>query len=554
MRFRTLSLAMALARRAARRSGATLPGALYRRRRRLQSARSTSTCATQPRAARQAHESDDRRSASSDWRASGYGLGNGMRFEIEGNYRQGNIVHGTADPARHRRERHAADLWCHGQRAVRHGYRRALALPLCRRRRRLCLDASAQRHPGGPSPARSARSPSNEHEGSFAFQAIGGLSFPMPSVPGLSLTTEYRFFGVLANETYAGAITHAGACFPDEAEAAVQPQLPARRPLRLQCRAAGTRWRPTAPVPAAAAARSYLVFFDWDKATLTDRARQIVKEAADNSTRVQYTRIEVNGYTDTSGTQQYNQGLSVRRARAVQAELVKDGVPARRHHHPGLRRYASAGADRAGRARAAEPAGRDHHPLKESADGGAASRRHGSSAPSWPRYCSWPDARRRRLSRRRRKRRLRSRSHRPHRYRRAPSQPLRTTWTFRAGEEECVATAAGAGASAVVSAQRDSPIRLLVSLPATPVPPAPANTAVRFAGPAGSWQATARAAGRQFTVALGSDETALSRILVLLSGGVLDLGDQGKPVASLTVSPSDTEGQKWFDCARAKVL
>lgn len=138
--------------------------------------------------------------------------------------------------------------------------------------------------------------------------------------------------------------------------------------------------------------------------------------------------------------------------------------------------------------------------------------------------------------------------------RRAPSQPLRTTWTFRAGEDECVATAAGGGATAAVSVQRDSPIRLLVSLPAAPVPPAPANTAVRFAGPAGSWQVTARATGRQFAVAIGSDETALSRILVLLSGGTLDLGDPGKPVASLTVSPSDAQGQNWFDCARAKVL
>ena len=54
---------------------------------------------------------------------------------------------------------------------------------------------------------------------------------------------------------------------------------------------------------------------------------QIIKEAADNSTHVQYTRIEVNGYTDTSGTPKYNQGLSVRRARAVQAELVENGVP-----------------------------------------------------------------------------------------------------------------------------------------------------------------------------------------------------------------------------------
>jgi len=79
--------------------------------------------------------------------------------------------------------------------------------------------------------------------------------------------------------------------------------------------------------PAPAAARSYLVFFDWDKATLTDRARQIIREAAANSTHVQYTRIEVNGHTDTSGTPDYNMGLSFRRANAVAGELMRNGVP-----------------------------------------------------------------------------------------------------------------------------------------------------------------------------------------------------------------------------------
>ena len=83
-----------------------------------------------------------------------------------------------------------------------------------------------------------------------------------------------------------------------------------------------------APAPMVQAARSYLVFFDWDKATLTDRARQIIRQAADGSAHVTYTRIEVNGYTDTSGTPQYNMGLSIRRAEAVKAELIKDGVPA----------------------------------------------------------------------------------------------------------------------------------------------------------------------------------------------------------------------------------
>ncbi|MBY0329408.1 MAG: OmpA family protein, partial [Acetobacteraceae bacterium] len=81
-----------------------------------------------------------------------------------------------------------------------------------------------------------------------------------------------------------------------------------------------------APPAAPAPARTYLVFFDWDRADLTTRAREIIAEAAQNSTRVQTTRIEVAGHADRSGTPQYNQRLSQRRADAVAAELVRQGV------------------------------------------------------------------------------------------------------------------------------------------------------------------------------------------------------------------------------------
>jgi outer membrane protein OmpA-like peptidoglycan-associated protein len=89
-----------------------------------------------------------------------------------------------------------------------------------------------------------------------------------------------------------------------------------------------------APVPAPAptpvaefGAKTFMVFFDWDKANLTARSEGIVRDAATYSAHTQYTRIDVSGNTDTSGTQQYNQGLSERRARVVAAELVRDGVP-----------------------------------------------------------------------------------------------------------------------------------------------------------------------------------------------------------------------------------
>jgi opacity protein-like surface antigen len=248
----------------------------------------------------------------------GYGLGNGMRFEIEGNYRRGNI-NGATGPfvtdATGKLQTYAVmanalfdmDIrmpWLYPYIGGGVGY--------------------AWTNLGNvilSGPATPFGATVNSTKGNFAFQAIGGLSFPMPRVPGLSLTTEYRFFGVPGNETFAvstGNEIKLRGQYNHSFLLGVRYAFNVSPPTPLTLDTVG---------PAPAAARSYMVFFDWDKATLTDRARQIVKDAADNSTHVQYTRIEVNGYTDTSGTPRYNQGLSVRRAQAVAAELVKDGVP-----------------------------------------------------------------------------------------------------------------------------------------------------------------------------------------------------------------------------------
>jgi outer membrane protein OmpA-like peptidoglycan-associated protein len=168
-------------------------------------------------------------------------------------------------------------------------------------------------------------------KGNFAYQAIVGMAMPISAAPGLAITAEYRFMGLAGNRDYSGVATSAGV---GSVPVSVKLNNNYNNTFLVGFRYNFGQAAPVAPAPAAAPApavqpaRSYLVFFDWDKANLTDRARQIIKEAADNSTHVQYTRIEVNGYTDTSGTPQYNMGLSVRRATAVKAELIKDGVPA----------------------------------------------------------------------------------------------------------------------------------------------------------------------------------------------------------------------------------
>ncbi|MBW6399669.1 OmpA family protein [Roseomonas sp. HJA6] len=165
----------------------------------------------------------------------------------------------------------------------------------------------------------------NGTDGRFAYQAIVGAALPIQSVPGLAITAEYRFFGTLSPELDATAVNANGVFRRSTVEVDNF-----NHSILVGVRYAFNSAPPPAPVAPAVApvpARTFLVFFDWNRADLTDRARQIVSEAAQARTQQAVTRIEVNGYTDTSGSAQYNQGLSVRRANAVAAELIRLGVP-----------------------------------------------------------------------------------------------------------------------------------------------------------------------------------------------------------------------------------
>jgi outer membrane protein OmpA-like peptidoglycan-associated protein len=163
-------------------------------------------------------------------------------------------------------------------------------------------------------------------------QAIVGLSFPVYSlVPGLAFTAEYRFMDELGprsikEQYFAPKVAIGTKQKFDSDDFNHTILLGVRYAFGVAPAAVVAPPANNAPAPTTAA-RTYLVFFDWDRADLTDRARQIVSEAAQASTRVQYTRIEVQGNADRSGTPAYNQRLSLRRAQTVAAELVRDGVP-----------------------------------------------------------------------------------------------------------------------------------------------------------------------------------------------------------------------------------
>jgi outer membrane protein OmpA-like peptidoglycan-associated protein len=260
----------------------------------------------------------------------GYGLGNGLRVELEGNWLY-NTLHkttGTGFPTRSGGSQQNYGVFGNAL------YDFNLGLPIVPY---IGVGVGYENtqwknvHYYSTNLTPSVYTSGNGNYGSLGYDAKLGFAYPVSAVPGLALTAEYRFTGVLPNEKFFGQGVSGSPRHTATGNLVITSDYNHSALVGLRyafgvAPAAPPATTTTAPVPPAPA-RTYLVFFDWDKSNLTDRARQIVAEAAQASTHVSYTRIMVNGYTDLSGTAQYNQGLSVRRAQTVAAELVRLGVP-----------------------------------------------------------------------------------------------------------------------------------------------------------------------------------------------------------------------------------
>jgi len=72
------------------------------------------------------------------------------------------------------------------------------------------------------------------------------------------------------------------------------------------------------------------ILFDVDKTEIKPAARESIAKAAEVLVKYPDTYITVEGHTDSSGTTEYNQKLSERRADAVRDMLTRGGVPASR--------------------------------------------------------------------------------------------------------------------------------------------------------------------------------------------------------------------------------
>ena len=158
---------------------------------------------------------------------------------------------------------------------------------------------------------------------SFAYQGIAGISYAVGSQTSLFL--NYRYLRVtdpefdfrpsvnqyLEGDDFVKHTATIGLRYHFGAREA-EPMVAAPPP-------------PPPPVEATAP-REFLHFFGHNKSNLTPEALNVIKQAADAAKQFGSASISVVGHADRSGSDAYNQKLSLRRGGAVKGALVSEGI------------------------------------------------------------------------------------------------------------------------------------------------------------------------------------------------------------------------------------
>jgi OOP family OmpA-OmpF porin len=164
-----------------------------------------------------------------------------------------------------------------------------------------------------------------------AAQAIAGVKYDL--TPNWGVGLEYRFlngfnprFHTANNSAVSTSNAQDHSILLTLTYAFGAPPPP---PPPVQPAAAPAPMPAPAPAPAATVppGQFFIVFFDFDKSTITAAGQQVLDAAAAAFSQNHPVRIELTGFTDTVGTQRYNLGLSQRRAVAVHNYLAAHGVP-----------------------------------------------------------------------------------------------------------------------------------------------------------------------------------------------------------------------------------
>ena len=181
----------------------------------------------------------------------------------------------------------------------------------------------------------------NERLGLFTdYRFLATTKPEFSTVAGNSVESEYREHRITIGLRWSFGDTNSRSKpQPIPLKTPVAAPDPAKTPIAAPAPSKSPEPRPVPPPPEVKATRApiparvpevtqrFLLFFDWNRSSLTDDARAIVRDAVEASSQLPVTVIVAIGHADRSGPDRYNMGLSQRRAETVKAELKRLGIP-----------------------------------------------------------------------------------------------------------------------------------------------------------------------------------------------------------------------------------
>lgn len=174
----------------------------------------------------------------------------------------------------------------------------------------------------------------DDSDSKLAWQVFAGVRQAISD--NIDVTVKYRFFNVddvrmvafngnesehrFRSHSLLGGLTFNFGGEPPEPEYVPPPPPPAYVPPPEPP-------APPPPPPPACVAGPFMVFFDWDKDDITPQAAAILDNAASAYQTCGQAQVMIAGHADRSGSDQYNVGLSQRRAANVRSYLAGRGIP-----------------------------------------------------------------------------------------------------------------------------------------------------------------------------------------------------------------------------------
>ena len=174
----------------------------------------------------------------------------------------------------------------------------------------------------------------DDSDSRFAWQAIAGVRQAVTD--NIDVTLKYRFFNVdkvrmvafNGQDTETRFRSHSllgGLTFNFGGAPVVVPDVVV--PVEVTPPPPPPPVETPAPPPPPCVAGPFMVFFDWDKSDVTSQASAILDNAASAYQTCGQAQVMLAGHADRSGSDQYNVGLSQRRAANVRSYLAGRGIP-----------------------------------------------------------------------------------------------------------------------------------------------------------------------------------------------------------------------------------